>query len=163
MFNNPVTQKIALFLKEIGLETVASTIDGETNLPGLKPSFGKILVDESKLTQPGDLLHEAGHMACKDEADRKSTNFNGCKTNPAEELMAIAWSYAAAVRLNLDPKIVFHEEGYHGQSQQLIDSFRRGNFLGVPMLQYYNMTADPRSAKIIGSITYPQMLKWVKR
>ena len=162
MFTNPDTQKIAMFLKEIGLEAVPATIDGETNIPGIKPSFGKILVDESKMTQPGDLLHEAGHMACKTEMDRRSVNMTSCKTDPAEEMMAIAWSYAAAVHLKLAPSTVFHEEGYHGQAKQLIDSFQQGNYVGVPMLQYHGMTTDPRTVKILGSITYPRMIKWIR-
>jgi hypothetical protein len=32
---------------------------------------------------------------------------------------AIAWSYAAALQIGLDPGIVFHAAGYRGSSQEL--------------------------------------------
>ena len=31
-----------------------------------------------------------------------------------EEMGAIAWSYAAALHIGLDPRVVFHEDGYKG-------------------------------------------------
>lgn len=63
MFKNPLTQKIADFLNEIGLAVRAASLDEETFLPGILIRKGEILVDEEKLLYPGDLLHEAGHLA----------------------------------------------------------------------------------------------------
>ena len=40
--------------------------------------------------------------------------------------MAIAWSYAAGVHLGLSASLVFHEMGYRGGSQALIDNFSMG-------------------------------------
>lgn len=46
----------------------------------------------------------------------------------------MAWSYAAALHLNIDPKIVFHEGEYKG-SESLISIFASGGSLGVPLLE----------------------------
>ena len=48
-------------------------------------------------------------------------------------MMAIAWSYAAAVHLGLDPAVVFHEAGYRGGSGSLIENFAQERYIGVPI------------------------------
>jgi hypothetical protein len=62
-FRDPVTQKIADFIVDIGLELVREPIDEETFLPGILIRNGAMVVDEGRLNYPGDLLHEAGHLA----------------------------------------------------------------------------------------------------
>ena len=62
-FKNQLTRTLANFLESIGLEIVPTTIAKETFLPGILIENGRMLVDEEKLTYPGDLLHEAGHLA----------------------------------------------------------------------------------------------------
>ena len=54
-------------------------------------------------------------------------------------MAAIAWSWAALVHLRLDPAVVFHQEGYRGGSQSLIENFSMGRFVGVPMLRWMGM------------------------
>jgi hypothetical protein len=80
----------------------------------------------------------------------------------AEEMMAIAWSWAAGAHLGLDPSIVFHEGGYRGGAQAIIDNFVQGRFIAVPMLQWVGMTADPKRAADLGVAPYPHMLKWLR-
>jgi hypothetical protein len=79
----------------------------------------------------------------------------------AEEMMAIAWSYAAAVHLGLEPGVVFHEGGYKGGAESLIENFTNGRYIGVPMLQWIGLTFDERRAKEMGIEPYPRMTKWV--
>lgn len=62
-FKNELTAKIADFLTEIGIEIGLARLSEPTFLPGILIDGGKILVDEEKLAYPGDLLHEAGHLA----------------------------------------------------------------------------------------------------
>ena len=57
-------------------------------------------------------------------------------------MMAIAWSYAASVHLQLDPSVVFHADGYRGGSQSLIENFTGGRYIAVPTLQWLGMTAE---------------------
>jgi hypothetical protein len=101
-FSDPLTAKIAGFLTEIGIEVIAARIAEETFLPGILVKNGSLLVDESKLAYPGDLLHEAGHIAVTPGALR--TSLNGVVAESDEhiealEAAAIAWSYAAAMHL----------------------------------------------------------------
>src|SRR4051812_44651498 len=63
MFTNPVTEKLAAFVRGIGIDIRAAELDQPTFLPGIEIRSGAILVNESGLTYPGDILHEAGHIA----------------------------------------------------------------------------------------------------
>jgi hypothetical protein len=72
--------------------------------------------------------------------------------NGGEELGAIAWSYAAALHLQLDPGVVFHEHGYRGGSQSMLENFAAGRYIGVPMLQWRGLCGNE----------YPRMLRWLR-
>ena len=61
--NKLVAEQIISFLIEIGLEVRKGEIQQTTFLPGIAMDCGALIVDESKLLYPGDLLHEAGHLA----------------------------------------------------------------------------------------------------
>ena len=78
----------------------------------------------------------------------------------AEEMMAIAWSYAACVHLNLDPHFVFHEGGYKGGSH-LVENFNARRYIGLPMLQWIGLTADDNNAPALNVRPYPHMIKWL--
>jgi hypothetical protein len=160
-FANPLTATIVEFLTEIGLPVRAGRIGEETFLPGIKIEGGGLVADEAKLTYPGDLLHEAGHLAVVPSA-RRSTLHLHAGQSAGEEMMAIAWSYAAAVHLGLDPAVVFHEGGYRGGSQALLDNFRAGRYFGVPTLQWIGLTAEPRRARELGVPPYPYMIQWLR-
>ena len=75
--------------------------------------------------------------------------------------MATAWSYAAVCHLGLDPAVVFHEGGYRGGSQSLIENFRAGRYIGVPVLQWLGLTADDQRAAELGIEPYPTMRRWL--
>jgi hypothetical protein len=161
MFKDPTTKKMADFLNEIGINVVSGTFEEEVILPGILISNGKLIVDESKLLSPGDLLHEAGHLAVKPASERKTIQINA-GNDPAEELMALAWSYAASVYLKINPEILFHEDGYKGGAKNLIQAFQHGGNIGLPMLQWLGMTADDKNAIILGVDPFPGMIKWLR-
>jgi hypothetical protein len=137
-----VIERIVEFVRGIGLEVAIEDIPHETFMPGLTVHHGTLVVDPVRLAAPGDLLHVVGKRA-------------------AEEMMAIAWSYAAAVHLQLDPAVVFHDAGYRGGAQALLDNFMHGRFIAVPTLQWIGMTADEKRAPELGVPPYPHMLKWL--
>src|SRR5947209_19755915 len=117
MFQNPITSKIVEFLTAVGIEIVPTRLSGECFLPGIRVESGSLLIDESKLTYPGDLLHEAGHLAIAPGDVRPG--LSGEVIIPwadmnAVEVQVTAWAYAATIHLGLDPKILFHEGGYGG-------------------------------------------------
>lgn len=164
-FNGEITRKIVDFLTEIGIIVMASSIGRETFLPGILVENGRLLVDESKLLYPGDLLHEAGHLALAESGLRESLSgevaFPGVVMEPVES-QAIAWSYAAALHIGLDPAIVFHENGYKGNASGLLFNFQLGVYIGVSGLQALGLTAVGEQATILGSLPYPAMIKWVR-
>jgi len=155
-----LVDKIVNFLIEIGLEVTKAHLQQETFLPGVSVDHGAILIDESKLPYPGDLLHEAGHLAVIPAQLRKQAQDNVSK-KASEEMMAIAWSYAALLHLGLEPSVVFHDGGYRGWSEALIDNFTQGRYIGVPMLQWIGLCADEKRAKEVGIDPYPNMIKWL--
>jgi hypothetical protein len=161
MFKDKFVNTIADFISKIGIEIVPDSFEEETVLPGIKIDSGKIIVDEKKLLYPGDLLHEAGHIAVKPGSERLSTSIN-VGNDPAEEMMSMAWSYAAAVNIGIPPEVVFHPHGYHGQSESLIRNFQSNNCIGLPMLQWVDMCADYKNAPSLGVSPFPFMIKWLR-
>jgi len=145
-------RRILDFLAQIGIDARETTISGETVVPGIRVERGSILYDPSRMTYPGDLLHEAAHIAFAPSSER-ATMSDKVGTDAGEEMAAIAWSYAAAVHLNIDPAIVFHDGGYKGSSRALIENFAQRRYVGVPLLQWAEMTTYE---------TFPVMTKWLR-
>ncbi len=161
MFNNSTTQRIVDFIRGIGIEVRSATIAEPTFLPGILMDRGGLVVDEEKLLYPGDLLHEAGHIAVA-PPERREDQFNTAGEDQAEEIMAIAWSWAALLHLELDPAIVFHEGGYKGGGDAFIENFQAGRYVGVPMLQWVGMTYDDKQAPLHGIEPFPHMVRWIR-
>jgi hypothetical protein len=151
---------IIRFLVDIGFQIRKTELSQQTFLPGITVDHGTILIDESRLLYPGDLLHEAGHLAVIADEKRKKARDDVSK-KASDEMMAIAWSYAALVHLGLEPSVVFHDGGYKGWSEALIENFTNGRYIGVPMLQWIGLTADEKRAKEMGIEPYPTMIKWL--
>ena len=159
MFANPLTERIAAFVRGIGIDVRAAELPDGTFLPGLDIRHGVILVDEQRLAHPGDLLHEAGHLAVTDPAER---NAPALSPTDGDELATLAWFYAALRHLDLSPDVVFHPGGYKGGSQALIETFTSGGTLGTPLLQYYGLTVEPKNAAARGVPPFPHMLRWLR-
>ena len=160
-FADPTTATIIAFLQDIGIPVSIETLTEATFLPGILLRHGGIVVDVERLRFPGDLLHEAGHVAVS-SPDRRANIQGDAGPDPAEEMMAIAWSYAALVHLQLDPAVVFHADGYRGGSNGLIENFTHGHHFGVPMLQWLGMALDESHARDSNLAPYPHMLKWLR-
>lgn len=152
--------RITDFLDAIGLPTRAAVLDDATFLPGLAIDAGVLLYDHSRLTYPGDLLHEAGHLAFTPAAQRPLVTRDS--TWPlGEELAAIAWSYAALVHLQIDAAVVFHGGGYQGSSPAFIENFAAGRYVGVSMLEWAGMTEE-HTWKRTPAVAFPRMIKWLR-
>jgi len=160
-YANPLTSRMAGFLASIGLETAPVVLPEAGFLDGLMISNGVLLIDEVRLAYPGDLLHEAGHLAVVPGAQRKLL-YGNAGSDPGEEMAAIAWSYAAALYLGIDPAVVFHPNGYSGGSQAILLNFSQGRYFGVPMLEWFGLTADKKTAALLQVSQYPHMLKWLR-
>ena len=158
--DRPETQAILGFLSRIGIEVVLEKLPEDTFLPAMTVRRGKLVVDPDRLRLPGDLLHEAGHIAVTDPALRPS--LDAVSPDPGEEMAAIAWSWAAAVEIGLDPATLFHDEGYRGGAGAMIENFSEGRDVGVPMLAWFGMTAERRRAAEQGMAPYPVMARWLR-
>jgi hypothetical protein len=152
------------FINAIGIRTRLQRIDGDCFLPGLTIEAGTIIIDPERLEFPGDILHEAGHVAVVPAIERAALDAASIEKRPrreAEEMMAIAWSYAACVHLGIDPGFVFHDSGYKGGGNYIAENFKEKKYFGLPMLQWIGMAADEKNAKVLNIPPYPHMIKWV--
>ena len=159
--DNPIAVRIVAFLREIGLDIRVRELTEPTFLPGIQIEHGGLVVDTARLTHPGDLLHEAGHLAVVPPAERAAMHGDAGE-DQANEMMAIGWSYAALVHLGLEPSVVFHGGGYQDGGQTYLRNFAEGRYLAVPMLQWTGLTLDEQRAREEGEAPYPHMLRWLR-
>jgi hypothetical protein len=157
---DPLTRRITEFITEIGLVLRWEQLTEPTQLPGIAIDAGELVVDLAGPGYPGDLLHEAGHLAVVPASERTHLTGN-TGADGGREMSAIAWSYAATCHLELDPATVFHEAGYRGGSASLIENFTTGRYIGVPVLEWLGMTATGEHAATLGVPAYPHMIKWL--
>ena len=156
------TIEILAFLERIGLPVRREPIEGKTFMPGITIRGGELVIDEDELAYPGDLLHEAGHLAMMTAEERASCNGDS-GDDAGAEMGAIAWSYAAALEIGLDPVVVFHPHGYKGAGASILQNFAEGRYFGVPMLQWFGMTTDPaHRQRPADAVVYPAMKRWLR-
>ncbi len=151
---------IIAFLGTIGIPVVAGPVAADSLIPGLAVRDGMIVVDPATPVWPGDLLHEAGHLALTDPVLRSS--LSAVSDDPGEEMAAIAWSWAAAAHLGLAAEVVFHAQGYRGGAASLAAGYCAGGTVGAPILAMYGMTAEPHRAAEQGIAAYPVMERWLR-
>jgi hypothetical protein len=152
--------RIADWLQQIGLAVRLAPTGADTFLPGVTLEPGGLIVDPERLLYPGDLLHEAGHLAVMTPAQRAIAGSNA-GSDMGDEIAAQCWSYAAAVQLGLAPEIVFHPAGYKGAAQTLIQVYRDG-CAGVPLLQWMGLTLDAARGAASSTRPYPHMIRWLR-
>jgi hypothetical protein len=151
--------RILDFLGSVGINVVAGDI-GDSILSSMTVRHGTIIIDPAIPAWPGDLLHDAGHVAMTEPAMREQ--LVKVSDDPAEEMGAMAWSVAAASAIGIPLETIFHEAGYKGAGQNYIDSFRNDPSIGVPFLAWLGMTAEPRRATEWGIPAYPVMQRWLR-
>ncbi len=151
LLESPVIGQITVFLDRIGIPWKEAELGDAEFLPGVRILDGVLAFDPAKLAWPGDLLHEAGHIAVTAPSLRAALD-GKLEVTPGDEMAALAWSYAAALEAGIEPSVVFHEGGYKSQGEQLSAQYATGFGPGVPMLQWYRMTA-----------AYPRMDHWLRQ
>ncbi len=160
-FADPQTARIAAFLCEIGIPVETADLQGRCFVPGIRIERGRLLVDEARMTYPGDLLHEAGHIAVMTPEVRARRSLD-ISQNMGDEIAAIAWSWAALTHLRLDPAVVFHPGGYRGSSAWFAELFGSGTAPGLPLLQWMGLTYDATTAQAHGALPFPHMRRWLR-
>jgi hypothetical protein len=144
------------FIRGVGIAVETGALPEDGFLPAITMRDGRLVYDPERLQYPGDLLHEAGHIAVTDPALRPT--ISKFDSNGGDEMAAIGWSYAAALAAGIDPRVVFHDHGYRGGGQAILENFAERRYLGVPMLQYYGLA---RLTHDEGE-QYPAMIKWLR-
>ena len=71
------------------------------------------------------------------------------------------WSWAAAVHIGIDRRVVFHEGCYMVSSVGLLRTFSLGVYPGVPLLEAAGLTASGERAAALGVPPFPHMLRWL--
>ncbi len=168
--NNTFTETTELklilsFLDEIGIAVVERELAGATFVPGLALGPNCIYMDKTRMLYPGDLLHEAGHLAVTEAKWRSkigSPEMNPEWPTGGDEMGAMLWSYAALRHIGIIPEIVFHPNGYKGQSEWLIETLNNKLYIGMPFIQWIGLALDEHKAKELGLPAFPIMLKWLR-
>ena len=155
--------RIVSFLTDIGIQVQEEAFAADAFLPGVRIVDGGLRFDRATLRWPGDLLHEAGHIAVVPATWRASLNdaLQGQVELPhAGEVEATAWAFAAITHLALDPSVLFHEGGYGGKSAGLILTYSLGIYPGCFGLAQAGMTLIGEDALRAGLPAYPHMIRW---
>ncbi len=153
------------FIAGVGIDIVEAPLPDTTFLPGIELRSGGIAVDADRLVWPGDLLHEAGHLAVLPAALRREAHEdqpNAAEVEHAGELETMAWAWAAAVELCLPAEVLIHPGGYSGKSGDLLQMYAFGVYPGLKGLCESGMTAAPGFTYNCGPLRYPRMLRWLR-
>lgn len=157
-------QKVLSFLNEIGIAVIEKELE-ETFLPGLSLGPNCIYIDFDKLLYPGDILHEAGHLAVTTAVQRKVVGTKEMSPDwptQAEEIGTILWSFAALNHLQLPLEFVFHPNGYKNASDWFISNFSTQSYIGLPFLEWVGLCLSEDRAIKEGKPAFPAMLKWMR-
>lgn len=148
--------KILDFLQKIGIKVIEKELPINTFLPGITIGSNCIEIDFEKLLYPGDILHEAGHLAITPRLQRDfigTENMTEEWPSQGDEIVTMLWSYAALRYLDLPIEYVFHPNGYKNQSSWLIENYTNQNYIGLPLLEWMGMTSKE---------SFPLMYKWLR-
>jgi hypothetical protein len=159
-----LTDRIVGFLCGIGIDVHEETL-ADSFLPGVRIVDGGLRFDRKILRWPGDLLHEAGHIAVVPAPWRATLNDaleDQVDLPHVSEIEATAWAFAAITHLGLDPSVLFHEGGYGGKSAGLIMTYSLGIYPGCFGLAQAGMTLIGQDALRAGLPAYPHMIRWLR-
>jgi hypothetical protein len=157
--------RIVDFIASTGIPIREGTVPTDAFLPGIYVLSGGLVFDREALRWPGDLLHEAGHLAVAPASLRSLMQGDASLPESvphASEVEATAWAWAALCQLGLDPSVLFHEGGYHGCSSRLIQAFTLGVYPGASGLADAGMTHVGPDAVRASLPVYPAMLRWLR-
>jgi hypothetical protein len=142
---------IGTFLTSAGIPFAVTPLTGPSFVPGLAINAGVIQIEPDGEAHPGDLLHEAGHIAVATPGCRAALSEVGI--DGGDEMAAIAWSVAAARACGVPLDVLFHADGYKGGANNLVADWEAGQPFGVPLLTWYGMTSAE---------TFPVMTRWLR-
>ncbi|MGL5889274.1 MAG: hypothetical protein ACRC3B_05280 [Bacteroidia bacterium] len=147
------------FLSEIGIPWSEGKVTGSTFVPGISIVNGGIVFDPEQMLYPGDLLHEAGHIAVTTSGERMMLNgdvLNVAPTKDGDEMAVLLWSWLAAQHCKIPSRVVFHEHGYKGDGDWLAEQFDSGNYIAEPLLHWMGIIAKSQNGQ------KPEIVRWLR-
>ncbi|MBO3696837.1 hypothetical protein [Roseivirga sp. E12] len=157
---------ITSFLEEIGIEYFFTGDAFDSFLVGIEIEHGRLKINLDNLLCHGDILHEAGHLACLTPDLRRKAHGDIGKTLGEEntfELGVIAWSVAAALYLGIPLSEIFHPESYKGDATWLLEQYTAKTYIGLPLLQWMGMAAHDDELVENKVLPYPHMIRWTRQ
>ena len=148
------------FARSIGIPVHETKITRSTRVPGVDIVAGCVHIDSTELRGLGDFLHEVAHVALTPSADRHELD-EWIAGTAAQEMSALAWTWALGQHLGFAPEDVFHDAVISGNGPTLRENFSAGRYIGVPMLQYWRLT-NVNSGAGEAAVTYPGMARWTR-
>jgi hypothetical protein len=170
----------------VGLRVDEVSVPADTVLPHVRIHEGGLLVDVARC-YPGDVLHEAGHIAIMPGAFRPLANGDlkavgkamrkhledhpeGLATHPEDPVCraliqvsdpeVTAWQYAAAVAVGLPMQWLFPPGTYGDEGPDILRSLQHSAYVGINGLQAAHWTvirANPHRKLPV----YPQLAHWL--
>lgn len=151
------------FVRSIGLRVEESSAPelASTFVPGVRIVDGGLVIDTS-IVYPGDILHEAGHIATMPAKFRPKANGTlgavfremgqYLEANPSKlgawpedpvcrailqcgEAEAAAWQYAAAQHIDMPAKWLFPKGSFNGNSKDTLLRLQANSYFGINGLQ----------------------------
>ena len=168
-------EPVLTFLATVGIDCQAGKVAGDSFLPGVRIESGCLVYDPDQIISPGDLLHEAGHIAIVPSRLRGqlSGNIDAClealdpdRAINHTDLMPIAWSYSAALHAGIDPRHVFDAAGYGADKGNdialILNQLQMGLFPGISMLATLGLCSmPPPFGDGSDPHPYPNMKRWL--
>ena len=113
---------------------------------------------------PGDLLHEAGHVAVAPPEQRAASAT--LDPSSGDEMATLAWSYAALRHLELDAGGRLPSARLQGRRAlaltETLQAAGRGVISACRCCSYYGMTVEEEFAAARGVEPFPHMLRWLR-
>jgi hypothetical protein len=150
---------ITNFLTEIGIEWREGNVPENTFVPGITIDNGCLVFDSVQMLYPGDLLHEAGHIAVTTSGERTMLNgdvLNAAPNKDGDEMAVLLWSWLAAQHCGIPSQVVFHAHGYKGDGDWLAEQFDSGTYIAAPLLQWMGIIAKIEKGQ------KPQVVRWLR-
>lgn len=159
MNREEVITRCFAFIRGIGIEIEERTITEKTFVPGITIASGRLIVDQQAMLYPGDLLHEAGHIALIPAEHRSGLNGNvaDCEGgSEGDEIGVLLWSYFAGIQAKVPLTEIFHPHGYKGDSEWLIENFTQKKYIGLPLLEWMGVAVKQTDGSV-------EMKSWLRK
>lgn len=177
----PAVRRAVDFLRSIGIGCdYADTADGF--LAGVRIRKGGLLV--SPVANVGDVLHEAGHLAClpgrwrrlaEDDIDQvvarmmDIVDFSDPDRGEARAALqcgdseATAWAWAVGEHLGLAPEDVVRDEDYQGTGADIRVALQARMYAGIHGLSSAGFcVVRPALEQLYGRPAYPKLSMWLQ-